>query len=305
MEYYPIRTATLRCNQKLLFDVYVLVGGKHIIYIRKGDSLDVERLERLKERQLKKLFIRTEDEIPYQKYIQQNVNQAYDLSFKMPLESRAEIIQGAQQANVEAVMEAPEQEANYKQAKSDSSRYVEFLAKEEKAVHVMLRSTGADPDLTQHCVAVSTLSVAIAKRLGIRSLSDLQTLVLGSLLHDFGHMNADYQLFSPLASLEEKTRMAYKRHPADGLEEAQKHQHFEEPVVAIIAEHEELWDGTGYPNRFKGPEINELALIVSTANSFDRFMRYHKLGRDEALKRFVAQEASHYNTEHMKALISL
>jgi HD-GYP domain-containing protein (c-di-GMP phosphodiesterase class II) len=305
MEYYPIRTATLRSDQKVQFDVYVPVGSKHIVYIRKGDAVDNERLEKLRERELKKLFIRIEDEPAYQKYIQLNVDEAYDLSSKMSLESRTEIIQGSQQSNAEAVMEAPETEANYKQAKNDSSRYVEFLAKEEKAVHVILRGATADVDLAQHGVNVSTIAVAIAKRLGIKSLMELQMLVLGSLLHDFGHIDSEYPLFSSIDKLDERMRMAYKRHPADGLAAAQNYQHFEEPVVAIIAEHEELYDGTGYPNKFRGPEINQMALIVSTANAYDRFLRQHKLGREEALRKFVEQEGSHHHPEYMKALISI
>ena len=42
-------------------------------------------------------------------------------------------------------------------------------------------------------------------------------LVLGALLHDFGHINADYALFSKFENLDETTRLLYKRHPADGL----------------------------------------------------------------------------------------
>lgn len=304
-EFHPIRTASLRGDQKIQFDIYVPVGGRQIIYLRKGDSFEGARLTRLKEKQLKKLFIRSEDEPLYLKYLEDNVNQAYDMSAKMSIESRAEIIQGAQHANAEAVLESPEDKKTYDRARSESSRYVEFLSKEERAVRAIINAGGADSDLALHGVAVGTISVGIAKRIGIKALADLQLLVLGSLLHDFGHIDADYKIFSPLEELDELVRLGYRRHPADGLMAAQLHQHFDEAVVAMIAEHEELYDGTGYPNRLGGNLISPLALIVSTANAFDRMMRHEKLGRDECLKKFVATQAIHHHPEHVKALISL
>ena len=304
MEFFPIRPATLRGDQKIQFDLYIPVGERHIVYLRKGDAFDGPRLQRLKEKNLKKLFIRAEDEPAYLAYVTGNVSAAYDPTSNLPMETRAEIIQGTQQASSEAVMESPEDKKSYETARSGAGQYVDFLFKEDKAVRAMLSAGGTDQDLAQHGVAVSTLSVAIARRLGLK-FSQCQLLALGALLHDFGHIDAQYPLFAPITSLDEKTRLAYKRHPADGLEVVQYHQHFDQDVVAIIAEHEELADGNGYPNRFGESQLNPLSMIVSTANAFDCLMRRDKLNREDALKKFVKDHASAHPQEHIKALISL
>jgi HD-GYP domain-containing protein (c-di-GMP phosphodiesterase class II) len=42
-----------------------------------------------------------------------------------------------------------------------------------------------------------------------------------------------------------------------------------EPVLRIIAQHHELADGSGYPNKLKGDQIDPLARIVSLVNYYD------------------------------------
>lgn len=302
MEFLPIRPSTLRGDQKIQFDVYVSVGGRNIIYLRKGDAFDGVRLQRLKEKNLKKLFIRNEDEPSYIKYITDTVSAAYD-SKNMPMEQRVEIIHGSQVASAESVMESPDKPSNYEQAKAGAGQYVEFLIKEESAVRAMLSGGGTELDLGQHVVAVSTISAAIGRKLGLK-FSDIQLLTLGSLLHDFGHMEAKYPLFAPLDSLSHEVKLTYKRHPADGLEAVQLHQHFDETVVHIIAEHEELIDGSGYPNKFNESQLNPLAMIVATANAFDCMMRFERLSREDTLKKFVRTRAKQHPSDHINALIA-
>ena len=56
-QYVPIRVSTLRGNLKIPFDAYVSVASKHILFCRKGDSFGGDRLDRLKKKKLKIMFI--------------------------------------------------------------------------------------------------------------------------------------------------------------------------------------------------------------------------------------------------------
>ncbi|MGZ3722165.1 MAG: HD-GYP domain-containing protein, partial [Bdellovibrionales bacterium] len=104
-KYTPIRVASLRGDLKIPFDAYIFVAGKHILYCRKGSSFEGKRLERLKAKKLKKLFVKPEDEIPYRQYLEQSIDTAYNA--KGPIEMRAEVIQGFQQSAAEEFMEDP------------------------------------------------------------------------------------------------------------------------------------------------------------------------------------------------------
>ena len=57
MDYTTIRVSTLRGDQKINFDAYLKIGEKMVLYVRQGDSFEGDRLKRLKEKKLKKMFI--------------------------------------------------------------------------------------------------------------------------------------------------------------------------------------------------------------------------------------------------------
>jgi len=302
MEFVSVRTATLRGDQKIDFDLYINIAGKYIAYIRKGDSFEGKRLDRLREKKLKKMFIRPEEEQSYRNYVTQNIEMAYDSSSGKPLESRAEVIQGAQQSNTEAVLENPESQQNYNLAKDGAGRYVEFLLKEQQAVQAMLNIENTDRDLAHHGVTVSTLSVALAQKMGLTDQSKIQLMALGALLHDFGHMKKTYPLFKPIKELEKDIKMEYMNHPKLGAEAVQTHRHFDKTVIQIIAEHEELVDGSGYPKGLSEKKCDPLSVIVSTANDFDRLMLNNKLAKADAAKAFVVDRVGLHPLEHFKAI---
>ena len=57
------------------------------------------------------------------------------------------------------------------------------------------------------------------------------------------------------------------------------------PIIPIVRNHHERWDGTGYPDRLAGEAIPLLARIVAVADSFDAMTSrrpYHETNRDRS-----------------------
>ena len=187
MEYTSIRVSTLRGDQKIEFDVYLRISEKMILYLRKGDSFEGDRLKRLKEKKLKKMFIPSDSEASYRSYMERNIEMAYDDKAGKDIKTRAEIIQGAQQNNVEEVFENPEKEAAYNSAKDAAGKYVQFLLNNTGSVANILNMENTDKNIAHHGVSVATLSVALAAKLNITDPKLTQMLTLGALLHDYGH----------------------------------------------------------------------------------------------------------------------
>ena len=52
MDYVSIRVSTLRGDQKIDFNAYIKINEKMVLYLRRGDSFEGERLLRLKEKKL-------------------------------------------------------------------------------------------------------------------------------------------------------------------------------------------------------------------------------------------------------------
>lgn len=304
-EFVPIRTSTLRGDQKISFDVFIQINEKRIHYLRQGDSFEGVRLQRLKAKKLKKMLIPSDQEELYRSYMQQNIEMAYDKSSGKSMEDRAQIVQGEQQSNTEAVLENPGDEQSYQIAKDGTARYVEFLMQEDKAVQAILNVENTDQDIAHHGVTVSTLAVSLANKLGINQPSRVQLLALGSLLHDMGHVQDAPVFYAPLADIPGDMQAAYKGHPMAGANVVRDKKHFDQTVIAIIAQHEECINGSGYPNGLLEKDMDQLAVIAACANAFDRMVVTLQQPRPDVLKKFTVEKMGLYPLNFIQTLRSV
>jgi len=306
MEYLPIRVSTLRGDQPIDFDAYIKINEKHILYLRKGDSFEGDRLNRLKAKNLKKMFIVAENEADYRTYLTRNIDMAFDKSAGKSYEVRGQIIQGHQQSLGEAVIENPDDEKSYSEAKESSSRFIEYLnAEDPQSVNSILNIENLDQNVAHHGVTVSTLSVALAKSLGVTDPKKLQLLSLGALLHDIEHFYSGIFIARALKDFTADELRLYKTHPSTGAVIAQGKRHFDSTVINIIAQHEEYVDGKGFPNGLVEAKMDPLAVMVASANAYDRLMTFEKVPRRELAKTLLVSSVGKYPLNHIQALANI
>lgn len=302
MEYVPIRVSTLRGDLSIDFDAYIKIGEKFILYVRKGDSFEGARLERLKEKKLRKMFIQPDQEDLYRNYLTRNIERAYDGASGASLQNRAEIVQGAQQSNIEEVMENPDDVSAYNEAKEAAAKFVKFIFQEDRAFAHILNIHNADQNIAHHGVTVSTLAICLAKKLSILDPTVTQMLTLGSLLHDFGHYNSPVNLARPLKDFSPAELAAYKTHPSQGAESLKNKKHFDTTVLTIIAEHEEFIDGKGFPRGLTESKLDPLSVITATANALDRLVTFEGVPKKEAAKKLMITAVGRHPLNHIQIL---
>lgn len=301
-EYVPIRVSTLRGDQKIAFDAFLKINEKFVHYLRKGDSFEGERLKRLKAKKLKKMFILPHDEEFYRQYMQSNIEMAYDSKSGKDLQLRSEIVQGNQQSQTEAVMENPENELVYNDAKDAAGKFVQFINNESAAVGQIINIENVDQNIAHHGVTVSTLSNALAKKLGVADPKQMQLLTLGALLHDFEHFHSGVQFARPLKDFTAEELKIYKAHPIAGAQRVQDKKHFDQTVLNIIAQHEEYVDGKGFPNGIPEAKIDPLAMIVASCNALDRMITFEGVDRKSAVKQLMITSVGKYPLQHIQLL---
>lgn len=119
----------------------------------------------------------------------------------------------------------------------------------------------------QHCQRLAIASVMLGEALGLPQ-SDLTALYRGGYLHDIGKICVpDAILFKPGPLTEEEWEVM-RSHPERG-EEICRTMKSLWPVLPIIRNHHERWDGTGYPDRLAGDKIPLLARILQVADIYD------------------------------------
>lgn len=305
MDFVSIRVSTLRGDQKINFDTYVKINDKMILYLRRGDSFEGVRLQRLKEKKLKKLFIQPTDEGHYREYMQKNIELAYDNNSSKDIQTRSEIIQGQQQSNVEEVFENPEQAEAYLNAKDAASKYVQFLISNAKGLQAVMSIQNTDKSISHHGVAVATLSVALSQKLGMTDTKTIQLLSLGAFLHDYGHHDSSIYPRKKTSEMNADELLLYQSHAFEGAKKVQDKKHFDQLVLRIINEHEECADGSGYPRNLTEKQIDPTSLIVSTCNTMDKLMTFEGLSKDEACKKLMLQSVGKHPLGHIQKLIEV
>lgn len=141
-----------------------------------------------------------------------------------------------------------------------------ILCAPELALHVMGDKTGGE-ELYFHSLNVTMLSMMVARDIKLPQ-EVVGTLGMGALFHDIGRKKIPNTILMKLEPLTQAEQHLYEMHCQYGVEIG-KHLQFSVPVLKIIQEHHEFYDGTGYPQKLKGESISLLSRIVAIANHYD------------------------------------
>ena len=141
-----------------------------------------------------------------------------------------------------------------------------ILCAQELAIHVMGDKMGGE-ELYFHSLNVTMLSMMVAREIGLPQQA-VGVLGIGALFHDIGHKEIPSQILLKTEPLTPTERHLYEMHCQYGVNLGRRLQ-LTPPALAIIHDHHEFYDGTGYPRKLKGEAIGLLARIVVISNHYD------------------------------------
>jgi putative two-component system response regulator len=124
-----------------------------------------------------------------------------------------------------------------------------------------------DPYTGQHCQRLAAASVLLGEALGLPR-HDLVALYRGGFLHDIGKIGIPDSILFKQGVLTNDEWLVMRSHPVKG-EEICKPMKSLWPVLPIIRNHHERWDGTGYPDGLSGDAIPLLARIMQVVDIYD------------------------------------
>jgi putative two-component system response regulator len=160
-----------------------------------------------------------------------------------------------------------------------------------------------DPYTAGHQRRVAQLAAAIGRRLGFDAFR-LEGLRTGALIHDIGKINVPAEFLTRPGKLSADAFAIIRSHPGVGREIVSDIE-FPWPVAAIIGQHHERMDGTGYPLGLKGEDILLEARIVSVADVVEAMASHRpyrpSLGVEAALREVREGAGSRYDPEVVAA----
>jgi putative nucleotidyltransferase with HDIG domain len=179
-----------------------------------------------------------------------------------------------------------------------------MLADRNIAIHLM-NDNIAGEDVYYHSLNVAVLSMMLGREAGL-SAERINLLGVGALFHDVGKSRIPDQVLLKTEPLNHAERALYHLHCHMGEEIAEK-LGLDPDAIAIVSQHHETMDGTGYPRGLKGDGISHLARIVAIANAYDnhcnRINPDESLTPHEALAQMFSKERVHFDDELLKMFI--
>lgn len=144
--------------------------------------------------------------------------------------------------------------------------------------------TSLDKETLAHSRRVVKLSYLLGRAAKLTE-EDMRNLSLGAMFHDIGKKFIPKEILGKRAKLTDEEFNEIKKHPILGYEFMRDNGEFPESALAIISDHHEKLDGSGYPANKVDKELSKLTKIVTICDIYDAVIsdRVYRKGMDPIL----------------------
>lgn len=300
MNYVSVRTATLRPNTELLFDVYVLYKDAYLRFKSANQIFDEKVLDRFKVKKVKKVYIPASQEPSYLSYLDQALEQLQKTDLNVG--ARAEFAQDTLKQESDNIEKSLGSEEAYRSSESRIHKVVDFMLQEPKALAGMLSAAGLSVDDSAHGSTVSSLSLAVGTSSRYVGREELTDLAVAGLLHDTALKKLGFDVTSNLANIPKEKRADFKKHPAIAIEQAAGKKFITPRVLRIIQDHEEFGDGLGFPEKKRYSKLNIDSQIFNLCDAFDHFSISAGKPAAECVDSFIETRSDHFDLKLLEIL---
>jgi putative nucleotidyltransferase with HDIG domain len=193
-----------------------------------------------------------------------------------------------------------------------SSRVKKGKAKLRRSLEATIEAIGAalesrDPYTGGHQRRVADLAAAIARGMGLPE-DKVEGIHFGALIHDLGKIRVPAEILAKPTRLSRLEFELIKEHPQAGYEIV-KNIDFPWPVAAMVHQHHERLDGSGYPQGLKGDAIALEARILAVADVVEAMASHRPyrpgLGIEAALKEIADKRGTAFCADAVDACLRL
>lgn len=163
-------------------------------------------------------------------------------------------------------------------------------------------------DLTYaHSMSVALICKIFGEWLHM-SKGDLQALKMAGFLHDIGKVKVPKEIICKKSKLSNTEYEIVKKHTEFGYD-ILKNKKIDNRIIMSALMHHERCDGTGYPNKLRGNQIDDFAKIIAIADSYEA-MTANRCYRDAlcpftVIEDFETNALKHYEPKYIIPLMEM
>ncbi len=173
-------------------------------------------------------------------------------------------------------------------------------------IQLIQRGTDSQSDLAVGSVNCAILSTVIGMSMKISGHRLLQ-LVTGTLLHDIGMVRVPKEILNKSEKLTAEELQQVRTHPLYGYRIISRELKYPEDVAVIALQHQERWDGKGYPRGISGEDIVLPARITAVADAYEAMINIRPYRSSligySAMKGILSDNGKHFDPQVLKAFL--
>ncbi len=177
----------------------------------------------------------------------------------------------------------------------------------ENDIAIRLVNGASGDRAAAHALNVAVMSMLIGRTLKLDE-AELLDLGIGALMHDIGKLELPERLRHPDEGFSAAEVTGYRDHVAKGLAQGRR-LGLPAGALAVLAQHHEHADGSGFPLRLPGDKMTRPARIVAIVNRYDNLCnppaRVHPLTPHEAVSMLFAQGRNRFDANVLSAFIRM
>ncbi|MCA9122152.1 MAG: HD domain-containing protein [Planctomycetaceae bacterium] len=148
-----------------------------------------------------------------------------------------------------------------------TGQYLTAMLGDAENVLTVASEVGHDPSLSEHCLQMSLLGMAIGVEMGLDE-TNVRTIGICGLVHDWGMIRVPEEIRLAERILTSDELVAIKKHPVLALEMLQKVSGIPKEVPIVCYQLHERPNGKGYPRERRKDQIHPFARILNVADAY-------------------------------------
>lgn len=268
-QYIAIPPLLIFYSDKRDFEIYMKSKDTFILYAKEG-KLEERHKQILYENEVKVLYIKTNDKVSYQEYIESNFGNIL-LDASIPIIERSKVLYTHSNELLHQAFEnrLPNGLNNefFEKLQNIINLSYDFLENNQEAFKSFGKLISHDYKTYNHCLNVFIYTFYVLKNLKYNE-EDIKNICFGAMIHDIGKISIPEYILNKPGRLTDDEFDVIKQHPAKGVVLC-KYMRLNQMSTNCVLFHHEKLDGSGYPGGIDQKDLPEYVKVITICDIYD------------------------------------
>lgn len=247
--------------------LYLNTGKNYVLYKSHGRDFSREDAERLSSNKVEFLFVSPEDMDVITEHMEKSAERFLQ-SDKFDGRTKGKIIYQTSINFMGDIFSNPHKAGDLERSQRLVENLLLYISKDPTAITSLESVMSHNFPTFVHSLHVTTLSLLLHAEAFLLSHDEVVDVGIGCMLHDIGMLFVPQEILTKPGKLTSGEKNAIKRHTEEGYCYLQKNSSLSSVSLAIVRNHHERNNGSGYPRGLRNESISRSAQLCAICDVY-------------------------------------